>query len=88
MPRRAIGEDPVDIGGKPVPFSDAISRNIASGSTAGLPGLVLPTGLTRRGLPVSIEFDGPSGSDRQLLALGLAIERELGVLPPPAITAG
>ena len=83
-----IGEDPVDIGGKPVPFSDAISRNIASGSTAGLPGLVLPTGLTRRGLPVSIEFDGPSGSDRQLLALGLAFERELGALPPPAITVG
>ena len=59
-----IGEDPVDIAGKQVPFGDAISRNIASGSTAGLPGLVLPTGLTRRGLPVSIEFDGPSGSDR------------------------
>ena len=83
-----IGEDPVDIGGRQVPFSDAISRNIASGSTAGLPGLVLPTGLTRRGLPVSIEFDGPSGSDRQLLALGLAIERELGVLPPPGGTVG
>ena len=32
-----------------LPFSDAISRNIASGSTAGLPGLVLPTGLTRAG---------------------------------------
>jgi indoleacetamide hydrolase len=78
-----IGEDPVDIGGKPIPFADAISRNIASGSTAGLPGLVLPTGLTRRGLPVSLEFDGPSGSDRQLLALGLAIEQVLGTLPAP-----
>jgi mandelamide amidase len=80
-----IGEDPVDIGGNQVPFSDAISRNIASGSTAGLPGLVLPTGLTRDGLPVSMEFDGPSGSDRRLLAFGLAIERELGVLPEPRV---
>jgi len=82
-----IGEDPVDIGGKQVAFSEAISRNIASGSTTGLPGLVLPTGLTRSGLPVSIELDGPSGSDRRLLALGLAIERELGALPPPPIAA-
>ncbi len=83
-----IGQDPVDIAGKQVPFLDAISRNIASGSTAGLPGLVLPTGLTRNGLPVSIEFDGPSGSDRKLLALGLAIEQVLGTLPPPAVGHG
>ncbi len=83
-----IGEDPVAIGGRQVAFSDAISRNIASGSTAGLPGLVLPTGLTRSGLPVSIELDGPSGSDRRLLAIGISIERELGELPPPLVTAG
>jgi Asp-tRNA(Asn)/Glu-tRNA(Gln) amidotransferase A subunit family amidase len=79
-----IGQDPVDIGGRPVPFGDAVGRNIASGSTAGLPGLVLPSGLTNDGLPVSIEFDGPAGSDRRLLALGLAIEQALGPLPAPA----
>lgn len=66
-----------------VPFDEAISRNIAPGSTAGLPGLVLPAGLTREGLPVALEFDGPSGSDSQLLSLGLALEAELGRLPPP-----
>lgn len=78
-----IGEDPVDIGGRRVPFADAVGRNIASGSTAGLPGLVLPTGLTTSGLPVSMEFDGPAGSDRRLLALGLEIERVLGRIPGP-----
>ena len=79
-----IGRDPIEIGGKQVTFGEAVSRNIASGSTAGLPGLVLPSGLTKSGLPVSIEFDGPAGSDRSLLALGLLIEQVLGSLPPPA----
>jgi Asp-tRNA(Asn)/Glu-tRNA(Gln) amidotransferase A subunit family amidase len=73
----------VQIGSRRVPFDEAISRNIAPGSTAGLPGLVLPAGLTRDGLPVALEFDGPSGADRELLALGLALETALGKLPPP-----
>jgi Asp-tRNA(Asn)/Glu-tRNA(Gln) amidotransferase A subunit family amidase len=39
--------------------------------------------LTPAGFPVGLELDGPVGSDRALLALGLAIEEELGVLPAP-----
>ena len=39
---------------------------VVPGSTAGLPGLVLPAGLTHGGLPVGIEFDGPAASDRAL----------------------
>lgn len=73
----------VEVAGRRMPFDDAISRNIAPGSTAGLPGLVLPAGLTRGGLPVALELDGPSGDDRALLTLGLALEAELGTLPPP-----
>jgi mandelamide amidase len=80
-----IGQDEVTIGNKKVAFSAAISRNIAPGSTAGLPGLVLPAGLTANGLPVSLEFDGPSGTDRTLLALGLSAEGVLGHLPPPKV---
>src|SRR5262249_37053040 len=57
-----IGQDQVRIGAETVSYGDAVSRNIASGSTAGLPGLVLPAGLTGDGLPVGIELDGPSGS--------------------------
>ena len=42
-----IGEETtLDIGGRAVPFEDAVARNIAPGSTAGMPGLVLPAGLT------------------------------------------
>jgi len=73
----------VTVGSRRMPFDDAISRNIAPGSTAGLPGLVLPAGLTRDGLPVALELDGPSGADRNLLTLGLALEAALGRLPPP-----
>jgi mandelamide amidase len=79
-----IGEEEVTIGNNKVSFLTAISRNIAPGSTAGLPGLVLPAGLTKSGLPVSLEFDGPSGEDRALLELGLSLESVLGRLPRPS----
>jgi mandelamide amidase len=84
-PATLIGEDEVTIGNQQVSFLTAISRNIAPGSTAGLPGLVLPAGLTKSGLPVALEFDGPAGTDRALLALGLSVEAVLGHLPPPKI---
>ncbi len=73
----------VEVAGRRMPFDEAISRNIAPGSTAGLPGMVLPAGLTAGGLPVALEFDGPPGADRELLTLGLAFEAALGSLPPP-----
>jgi Asp-tRNA(Asn)/Glu-tRNA(Gln) amidotransferase A subunit family amidase len=77
----------VEVGGRRMPFDEAISRNIAPGSTVGLPGLVLPAGLTHHGLPVALELDGPSGADRNLLTLGLALEAALGALPPPPAAA-
>lgn len=81
-----IGEEKtLQVRGRPVPFDVAVARNIAPGSTAGLPGLVLPAGLTSGGLPVSIELDAPSGTDRELLALGLGLERALGPMQPPRI---
>ena len=71
--------------GERVPFETAISRNIDPGSTAGLPGLVLPAGLARNGLPVALEFDGAAGEDRALLELGLAIEAVLGPIARPPL---
>ena len=44
---------------------------------------MLPAGLTAAGLPVALEFDGPAGGDRALLALGAVLERELGKIAAP-----
>jgi mandelamide amidase len=67
-----------------VPNFRAIIRNTDPGSNAGLPGLQIPMGLAGSPLlPVGLELDGPAGSDRRLVALGMAMERVLGRLPPP-----
>jgi len=86
VPPPLIGQDEeVMIGGKKVPFETAVARNIAPGSTASLPGLVLPAGLTSGGLPIALEFDGPTGSDRALLALGASAEQLLGHVAGPKL---
>jgi indoleacetamide hydrolase len=82
----ANGEADVMIRGQKVPFDVAIARNIAPGSTAGLPGLVLPAGLTSAGLPVAIELDAAAGTDRALLGLGMSLAQVLGPIPPPKFT--
>lgn len=63
----------------------AFARNTAPSSAAGFPGLVIPAGMTRDGLPVGLELDGPMNGDRELLALGLAVEKVLGRTPAPRI---
>lgn len=86
VPAPKIGEETtVEVRGRPLPFETVVARNIAPGSTAGLPGLVLPAGLTRDGLPGALEFDGPAGTDRALLGLGVGLEQVLGPLPAPRI---
>ena len=49
----------------------------------GLPGLSVPAGMTRAGLPVGIAIDGPEGGDQELLTIGLALESLLPRLPAP-----
>ncbi|WP_431110324.1 indoleacetamide hydrolase [Variovorax paradoxus] len=67
----------------PETFS-ALIQNTDPGSNAGIPGVQLPSGLgPSSGLPIGLELDGPAGSDRKLLAVGLAVENVLGRLPAP-----
>lgn len=85
MAATPIGQDnEVELNGRMVPFAGVMGRNISPCSTTGIPGLVIPAGLDSDGLPVSIELDGPAGSDARMLQLGLGIEQVLGHLPPPA----
>ena len=86
MPAPPIGQElEVEIGGRRLPLRTAMARNIAPASCAGLPGLVLCAGLTRDGLPVGVELDGPAGTDRALLAVGQTLESILGRPPAPRI---
>ncbi len=77
-------EGDLAVGNQKVRFDLAVARNIGPGSTAGIPGLVIPAGLAANGLPVALEFDAPAGADRALLELGLSVERVLGPLAGPA----
>jgi Asp-tRNA(Asn)/Glu-tRNA(Gln) amidotransferase A subunit family amidase len=72
-------------GGPTVDEMAAFLRNTDPASNAGIPGLSLPAGMTRDGRPVGLELDGPSGSDRRLLAIGMAFETVLGSLPAPVL---
>jgi mandelamide amidase len=84
VPAPLIGEETtLRVRGDEVPFETAVARNISPGSSAGLPGLVLPAGLSSNGLPIGIEFDAPPGNDRALLALGFQLEHALGRMSAP-----
>jgi len=84
LPARPIegSLETVELNGAQVPTFPTYIRNTDPGSLAGIPGLALPAGTTADGLPIGIEIDAPEGTDRRLLAMGLAIERLLGVAPP------
>jgi indoleacetamide hydrolase len=75
----------VSMNGGQVRTFQTFIRNTTCGSGAGIPGVSLPAGLTRSGLPVGLGLDGPAGSDRKLLSIALAIEAEFGVLPAPPV---
>ena len=60
-------------------------QNTDPGSNASVPGIQIPIALGATSkLPVGMELDGPSGSDRRLLAIGLELEKLFGRIPPPA----
>jgi Asp-tRNA(Asn)/Glu-tRNA(Gln) amidotransferase A subunit family amidase len=87
---RGIGEDEtVELNGRRLPTFTTYIRNTDPGSNAGIPGISIPAGLTRAGLPVGIELDGAAGSDRSLLAVADAIQQALGFsAAPPCVPLG
>ena len=72
--------DKVELRGALVDTLTISIRNTNPGSVAGIPGLSLPAGTTRGGLPVGLALDAPADTDRRLFAIGSALE---SVLPPP-----
>jgi len=76
-------DETVMLNGKKVPTFPTYIRNTDPGSNAAIPGLTVPAGLSKDGLPVGLAIDGPAWTDRRLLAIGLTMESVLGRLPPP-----
>jgi aspartyl-tRNA(Asn)/glutamyl-tRNA(Gln) amidotransferase subunit A len=52
----------------------------------GFPVAALPAGVGRSGLPVGVSLIGPAGADWEVLSLGMALQAELGVPEPPALS--
>jgi Asp-tRNA(Asn)/Glu-tRNA(Gln) amidotransferase A subunit family amidase len=79
-----VGSDEtVELNGVRVPTFQTYIRNTDANAVAGVPGVSLPMALTKKGLPVGIEIDGPANSDRRLLGIALTLEKILGRLPAP-----
>ena len=86
IPPPMIGEDSeVTILGQKVPLFVAMARNTSLGSCASMASLILPAGMTYTGLPIGMEFAALGGKDRELLSLGLTLERALGPIPGPKV---
>jgi mandelamide amidase len=87
FPAVAVANDLADlvINGRHLPQGFGyLIQNTVYQSASGIPSLTVPAGLTVDGLPVGLNFDGPMGTDRRLLAIGLAFEELRGPFPAPA----
>ncbi len=84
-----IGRDStVDLNGSQQPTMATIIRNTDPSSNAGIPSLCVATGLAPNGMPAGICLEGPVGTDRRLLAIGKALQDEIGFLPRPDLSRG
>jgi indoleacetamide hydrolase len=84
LPAARIGEDEtVVLNGQTVPTFLTFTRNVGPGSLVGLPGISMPIGCNKDGLPLSIALDAPSMQDKRLLEIASAIEQLLPPMPLP-----
>jgi mandelamide amidase len=80
-PKEPLGEM-ITVKGKQIEEGKLLIHNIFIAPRVGAPGLVMPAGMTR-GLPVGMEMDALPGNDRQLLAIGIAVQAVIGRIPAP-----
>lgn len=62
------------------PVFEVMIENTGPGSLAGVPGVTIPCGYDKNGVPLGLAIDGAFWSDRRLLHVGAALE---GLLPNP-----
>ncbi len=78
-----LREDEIELNGHMVSKVLTLIRNTHVTGALGVPGISLPAGLSKQGLPVGLELDGLSDRDSELLGLGIAVENALEPLPSP-----
>ena len=74
-------DDTVILNGREQPAFPTIIRNTDPSSNVGIPSLSVAVGLAANGMPVGVCLEGPAGSDRRLLAIGKALQDQVGFLP-------
>jgi aspartyl-tRNA(Asn)/glutamyl-tRNA(Gln) amidotransferase subunit A len=72
-------------GGGTVNLVSAVLRFTAPFNVTGQPTLAIPTGLSRAGLPLSMQVVGRPFDELTVLQVGAAYERAREPLPPPAL---
>ena len=77
--------DAIEHNGTKVQAFPTYTQNADYGSLAGLPGISIPAGFSKNGLPIGLELNGPEQSDEALLAIALAIETLFPALSPPPV---
>ena len=80
VPARPIKEatkGTIELNGQEVSAFLTYIRNVDVSAIAGIPGLTLPAGSNKQGLPIGLELEGPANSDRRLLAIGQLLEEIL-----------
>lgn len=60
-----------------------LANHTIPASAAGIPGISLPIGVSKDGLPIGLEIDGPYGRDRSLLHVARRVEAVVGALTSP-----
>jgi amidase len=70
---------PIEVDGERVDYG-ALGLPLVFGNLTGLPGLAVPAGLDRDGLPVGVQLVGPRWSETRLLGIAGELERA-GILP-------
>jgi mandelamide amidase len=83
-PKEPFGEA-IALNGQSVEEGRVLMRNLFIAPRLGAAALSLPVGVAR-GLPVGMELLARPGDDGPLLGLGMAVERVLGRIPPPALS--
>ncbi|GAA4233852.1 indoleacetamide hydrolase [Actinomadura meridiana] len=85
-PHRPAGDDrTVELNGREVDTFLTYIRNTNASSSAGLPCLSIPSGMSGDGMPTGLELVGRDSDDARLLAIGEAVEAVLPPLPRPAL---